>query len=426
MRFEEFGLCNELLEAISFMGFEKASPIQEKAIPEILNNKDILAFAQTGTGKTAAFVLPILHRMAQNPSRNTDTLVLVPTRELAIQIEQQIQGFAYFVPVNSIAIYGGGDGAGWSHEARALSNNADIVVATPGKLIAHLNQGTVKLDHLKHLVLDEADRMLDMGFHDDIQRIISYLPKAGRQTMMFSATMPPKIKKLAENILHSPVRISIELSKPAEGVEQSVYLAYDEQKRGLVNEIIEKRPEYKSILVFTSTKAKVNQIVQGIRRKGFSVEGISSDLEQKQREEVLAGFRSRNTRVLVATDVLSRGIDIKDISLIINYDVPHDAEDYVHRVGRTARAETKGEAITLVTPEDIYRFRRIERLIEREIPRSPLPAHLGDAPSWEAKARPKTHSPKTSNQNKNKEKAPRKFFSRNKNRNKGGEQKTAS
>lgn len=385
MRFEEFGLCNELLEAISFMKFEKASPIQEKAIPEILKNRDVLAFAQTGTGKTAAFVLPILHKIATNPTSFTNTLIIVPTRELAIQIDQQIQGFSYFVQVNSIALYGGGDGAGWSNEARALSNNADIVVATPGKLISHLNQGTVKLDRVQHLILDEADRMLDMGFFDDIQRIISYLPKTGRQTMMFSATMPLKIKKLAEKILHSPAKITIELSKPAEGVTQSVYLAYDEQKRRLVNEIIAARPDYKSILIFTSTKAKVSQIVSGIKGHGFVVEGISSDLEQKQREDVLTGFRSRKTRVLVATDVLSRGIDIKEISLIINYDVPHDAEDYVHRVGRTARAETKGEAITLVNPDDLYRLERIEKLIQMEIPVTPLPQSLGEGPTKETK-----------------------------------------
>ncbi len=393
MRFDEFGLCEELLDAIYFMGFEKASPVQEKAIPEILNNRDILAFAQTGTGKTAAFVLPLLHKMSRQEVSSTSTLILVPTRELAIQIEQQIQGFAYYVPANSIAIYGGGDGAGWSQEAKALSNNTDIVVATPGKLIAHLNQGTVKLNQLKYLVLDEADRMLDMGFFDDIQRIISYLPKSGRQTMMFSATMPPKIKKLAEKILHNPVQISIEMSKPAEGVEQSVYLAYEEQKRRLVNEIIADRPDYQSILVFTSTKMKVSQIVSGIKGKGFLVEGISSDLEQKQREEVLGGFRARKTRVLVATDVLSRGIDIKDISLIINYDVPRDAEDYVHRVGRTARAESKGEAITLVSPDDVYRLRRIERLIEKEIPRKALPSVLGEAPSWEEKHQRQSHKP---------------------------------
>lgn len=414
MRFEEFNLCDGLLEAISFMGFEKASPIQEKAIPEILNHRDILAFAQTGTGKTAAFVLPVLHQMAQHPGSHTSTLILVPTRELAIQIEQQIQGFAYYVPVNSIAIYGGGDGAGWSQEARALSNNTDIVVATPGKLIAHLNQGTVKLNQLKYLVLDEADRMLDMGFHDDIQRIISYLPKAGRQTMMFSATMPPKIKKLAEKILHNPVQIAIELSKPAEGVEQSVYLAYEAQKKQLVNEIIAERPDYQSILVFTSTKAKVSQIVSGIKGKGFWVEGISSDLEQKKREEVLAGFRSRKTRVLVATDVLSRGIDIKEIALIINFDVPHDAEDYVHRVGRTARADAKGEAITLVSPDDIHRYKRIERLIGSEIPQKALPVSLGDAPSWDDKVRSQPRRPSRDHSSKTEKQPSRKFYGRRK------------
>lgn len=386
MRFDEIGLNENVLEAISFMGFEKASPIQEKAIPEILNNRDVLAFAQTGTGKTAAFVLPILHKLAETSNQNSiNTLIIVPTRELAIQIEQQIQGFSYFVPVTSIAVYGGGDGKDWSTENRALSKNTDIVVATPGKIISHLNTGEVKLDKLKHLVLDEADRMLDMGFYDDIQRIVSYMPKQGRQTLMFSATMPPKIKRLASSIMNNPVEISIELSKPAEGVSQKAYMAYDEQKKRLVNQIIQERPDYQSILVFTSTKIKVSQIVSGIRSKGFSVMGISSDLEQKQREEVLSDFRAKKTRILVATDVLSRGIDIKDINLIINYDVPNDPEDYVHRVGRTARAESKGEAITLISDMDAYKFLRIEQLIETSIEKLPLPEGYGDAPIWKGK-----------------------------------------
>lgn len=382
MRFDEFGLNDQLLEAISYMGFEKASPIQEKAIPEILNNRDLIAFAQTGTGKTAAFVLPILHKIAENPDNGINTLIIVPTRELAIQIEQQIQGFSYFLPVNSIAIYGGGDGADYSVEAKALKKHTDIIVATPGRMISHLNVSKFNFDNLTHLVLDEADRMLDMGFHDDIMRIISYLPKKGRQTLMFSATMPPKIKKLAQSILYHPVEISIELSKPAEGVVQEAYFVHDEQKNPLITHILKQRPEFTSVLVFTSTKAKVSTIVSALRGKGYRVEGISSDLDQKRREEVLSEFRSRRARVLVATDVLSRGIDIKEIGLIINYDVPHDAEDYVHRVGRTARAETTGVAITLISNTEMRKFIRIEKLIGQEIPKIGLPAELGPQPEF--------------------------------------------
>ncbi|MBN2805282.1 MAG: DEAD/DEAH box helicase, partial [Prolixibacteraceae bacterium] len=325
MRFDEFDLHDDILEAISYMGFENATPIQEKAIPAILANKDLLATAQTGTGKTAAFILPILDKIGHRKQNTINTLVIVPTRELAIQIDQQIQGFSYFIPVNSIAIYGGGGGNDWSREETALKSNTDIIVATPGKLIAHLNMGKINFSQLEHLVLDEADRMLDMGFFDDIQRIISYLPKK-RQTLLFSATMPPKIKKLSGSILNNPEEIKIGLSKPAEGVVQAVYLVNEEQKTPLINQLIAGKDEYKSILVFTSTKSKVNQIVRGLKNKNYEVQGISSDLLQKQREEVLSDFRSRKTRVLVATDVLSRGIDIKDISLIINYDVPGDAE----------------------------------------------------------------------------------------------------
>ena len=387
MRFDEIGLNEQVLEAISFMGFEKASPIQEQAIPEILNNRDILAFAQTGTGKTAAFVLPILHKLAEQPNNGINTIIIVPTRELAIQIEQQIQGFSYFIPVTSIAVYGGGDGKDGSNESKVLKKDTEIVETTPGKMISHLNLGQINLKNLKHLVLDEADRMLDMGFYDDIMRIVSYMPKEGRQTLMFSATMPPKIKKLAQTILNNPFEIAIELSKPAEGVTQLAYLAYEEQKKRLINHLISKRPDYKSILVFTSTKAKISQIVSTIKSKGYVVAGISSDLDQKQREEVLSDFRSRKTRILVATDVLSRGIDIKDINLIINYDVPNDAEDYVHRVGRTARAETTGEAITLISDTDMYKFVRIERLIGKSIEKQALPEGMGEGPEWKESSR---------------------------------------
>ncbi len=385
MKFQELRLNNTLLEALSYMGFEEATPIQELAIPAILDKKDLIASAQTGTGKTAAFVLPVLNALLEEKTAHkTRALVLVPTRELAIQIDQQIQGFSYFTNAESIAIYGGGTGSEWDQQKRALTLGTDIIVATPGKLISHLNMGYVKFQDLQYLILDEADRMLDMGFIEDIQKIISFLPEK-RQNMMFSATMPGPIRQLAEKILQSPVEITIGLSKPAEGVLQVAYLAHENQKTPLINGLISEKPEVKSILIFSSTKRKVNDIVRGLRGKGFLVEGISSDLVQSRREEILLDFRSRKIRVLVATDVLSRGIDIKDIDIVINYDVPGDAEDYVHRVGRTARADTSGLAITLINEDDMFRFHRIEKLIEREVMKLPLPEALGTPPRWDLK-----------------------------------------
>ncbi len=384
MKFQELKLSNKLLEAISFMGFEEATPIQEQAIPAIMEHKDLIACAQTGTGKTAAFILPVLNELAGHNKNETKVLVIVPTRELALQIDQQIQGFSYFTPVESIAIYGGGTGSEWDQQKRALTSGTEIIVATPGKLISHLNMGYVKFGQLQYLILDEADRMLDMGFHEDIQKIITYLPKE-RQTLMFSATMPPKIKQLAAKTLKHPVEIMIGMSKPAEDVLQAAYLTYENQKTPLIIDLITDKPEVKSILIFSSTKKKVSDIVRGLRGKGFNVEGISSDFEQSRREEVLRGFRSKRTRVLVATDVLSRGIDIKDIDIVINYDVPGDAEDYVHRVGRTARAASSGLAITLINERDMMSFRQIEELIENEVMKLPLPDGLGDGPTWNPK-----------------------------------------
>lgn len=381
MRFDEFDLSEELLDAIYYMSFEEATPIQEQAIPLILEGKDLIACAQTGTGKTAAFLLPILDFISRKKERYTSTLILVPTRELAIQIDQQVQGFAYTLGINSIAIYGGGDGSDWGQQKTALTKGAEIIVATPGKLISHLSQGYVKFDKIDHVVLDEADRMLDIGFYDDLMKIMSFVPKK-RQTLMFSATMPPRIRSFAKQILNNPAEISLQMSKPAEGVLQAAYLVYDKQKTPLINKLVADNPDYTSILIFSSTKKKVNEIVRGLRSKDYKVEGISSDLEQREREEILLRFRSRETRILVATDVLSRGIDIKDINLIINYDVPSDAEDYVHRVGRTARADSTGVAITLVNSDDMYKMQRIEKLIEGEVFKTPLPAFLGKGPEW--------------------------------------------
>jgi superfamily II DNA/RNA helicase len=391
MKFTAFNLNEHILEAISYMGFNEATPVQEKAIPEIMSGNDLIACAQTGTGKTAAFVLPVIDKLCRGKISTLSTLIIVPTRELAIQIDKEIQGFSYFTNIASCPVYGGGDGQDFDTERNALKGNTNIIVATPGKLISHLKMGYVQFNDLQYLILDEADKMLDMGFYEDIMNIISYLPKK-RQTLMFSATMPPKIRKLASQILQNPNEITIELSKPAEGILQAAYLVYNEQKTALIGYLIANKPEYESILIFTSTKSNVSTIVRKLRGNNFSVEGISSDLEQDERENVLSRFRAKRTRVLVATDVISRGIDIKDIHLIINYDVPHDAEDYVHRVGRTARAEATGVALTFINQDDMYRFKRIETLIETEIIKMPVPPQIGKSPKWNPKPEKKYNS----------------------------------
>lgn len=387
MNFSELNLNESLIEAISYMGFETATPIQEMAIPAILENQDMVACAQTGTGKTAAFVLPILHQLIQHPSNGTNTLIIVPTRELAVQINQEIQGFSFFASIGSVAIYGGGDGGEFSQQVNALKNGVDIIVATPGRLISHLAMGHGNFSQLQHLILDEADKMLDMGFLDDIERIITHLPKE-RQTLMFSATMPAKIRQLAKKILRQPVEISLAMSKPADNVVQHICLVFDQQKIPVINYLLQQRPDYSSILIFTSAKHKVNEIASALRQQKYSVRGISSDLEQDRREEVLREFRSKRTRILVATDVISRGIDIKEINMVINFDVPHDAEDYVHRIGRTARANSEGEAVTLVNAKDMLRMHRIEELIENQVDRITLPIEFGETPVWSIKASP--------------------------------------
>lgn len=382
MKFTDLGLKPELLTALDYMGFVDATPVQEKAIPTILENKDLLACAQTGTGKTAAFILPILNKLVGRTETKVNTLIVVPTRELALQIDKEIQGLSYFVSVGSMPIYGGGDGSNFNEQKRALKEGVDIIVSTPGKLISHLNLGYVNFDHVEHLILDEADKMLDMGFAEDLKKIISFLPKK-RQNLMFSATMPPKIKDMARRILHNPEEIVLSLSKPAEGIKQQVYLTFDNQKEPLLKSVLEERKEYESTILFTSAKDKVNEITRFLNRNKIPSKGISSNLAQDEREEVLRKFRSKRIPVLVATDVLSRGIDIKDINLVINYDCPMDAEDYVHRIGRTARANTKGEAITFVNQKDMHRLARIEKLIEKEIPRLTLPEELGEGPAYD-------------------------------------------
>ena len=398
--FSSFNFHESLQESIASSGYKNPTLIQEKAIPVILEGNDIIASAQTGTGKTAAFLLPILHKIMSSAYNDNEVhaLIIVPTRELAIQISGHLDGLTYFSSVSSIAIYGGGDGESFVREKQALSKGADIVVATPGKLISHLNMGYVKMKELKYLILDEADRMLDMGFYDDIMKIISYLPKE-RQTLMFSATMPPKINQLAKSILKSPVEVSVALSKPPESIKQQAYVVYEGQKIPLVRHILSNK-SYQSILIFCSKKQTVKQLTQQIQKLGFNAMDIHSDLEQNQREEVLQSFSSKRLPILIATDILSRGIDIDQIDLVVNYDVPSDGEDYVHRIGRTARAETKGTAITLINKEDQFKFKRIEKLIGKVIDKIPIPVELGEGPSYdEPRTTNKQHKPGLENRN---------------------------
>ena len=367
-----------------------------------MDGKDIIASAQTGTGKTAAFLLPILHKLMSEMHTDSEVhaLIMVPTRELAIQISSHLDGLTYFSSISSIAIYGGGDGGSFVREKQALSTGVDIVVATPGKLISHLNMGYVKMKELQYLILDEADRMLDMGFHDDIMKIISFLP-AKRQTLMFSATMPPRILQLAKSILHEPVEVSVALSKPPESIKQQAYIVYDTQKIPVIQHILAEK-EYKSVLIFCSKKQTVKQLAAQLQRMKYNAKDIQSDLDQSQREDVLLEFSSKRLPILIATDILSRGIHIDNIELVINYDVPSDGEDYVHRIGRTARAETKGAAITFVNNDDQHKFQRIEKLIGKIVDKVELPAALGKGPSYETSSSrnrgPKKDMPKPNGQ----------------------------
>jgi superfamily II DNA/RNA helicase len=370
------------------MGFDTPTPIQEMAIPVILTGKDLIACAQTGTGKTAAFVLPILNKITKSGTSTLNTLILAPTRELAIQIDQQIQGFSYFLGVSSVPIYGGGDGIVWDQQKRALETGAEIVVATPGRLIALLAGGKIDLSTLEHLVLDEADRMMDMGFSDDILKIVNYLPQ-NRQTILFSATMPPKIRQFSMKILNKPEEISIAIGKTASGVTQSMYSVYDTQKEELVRHILSQK-NYEAVIIFCSTKDKVKALHKALR-KSFDIEAFHSDLEQVEREKIMSAFKNRKVKILVGTDIISRGIDVVGIELVINYDTPGDPEDYVHRVGRTARADAKGEAITFVNPKDQPKFVRIEQLIGMSVTQNPLPAQMEKGPSFVGeKAKPTT------------------------------------
>ena len=383
--FNNFSFSDQLLSSLDAMGFNKPTPIQEQAIPVILENHDIIGCAQTGTGKTAAYLLPVIQHIVDSEPQHINTLIIAPTRELALQIDQQLEGFSYFTPISSTAIYGGRDGASFEREKKALTKGADIIITTPGKFIQHLNLGYVDLSQLRHFILDEADRMLDMGFFEDIIRIANHLPKK-RQTLLFSATMPPKIRAMAKKILVDPKQVNIAISKPAAGVFQAAFYTYNHQKVPLIEHLL-KAKQINSAIVFCSTKKSVKEIERALKAIDLNVKSIHSDLEQLDREKVLLSFRNRQTRVLVATDIVARGIDIEDIELVVNYDVPRDAEDYVHRVGRTARAESTGIAFTFINDEDRYRFRNIEKLVEKKISIGQLPDSLGDGP--DPKAAPK-------------------------------------
>ncbi|MCB0762429.1 MAG: DEAD/DEAH box helicase [Flavobacteriales bacterium] len=378
--FNSFALHEDVMEGALAMGFEKPTPIQEQAVPVALEGKDIIGIAQTGTGKTAAFLLPTMSRILQGDRKGIGALIIVPTRELAIQIDQAIEGLGYFAGISSMAIYGGGDASEFSQEKKALTSDTDIIVATPGRMMSHLNLGYADFSHLKCFILDEADRMLDMGFYQDIIRIVKTI-NSDRQTLLFSATMPDNIRQLAKQIQKDPVQINIALSKPAEGILQGAYVVFDHQKPDLIGHLLEGK-DLKSVIVFSSTKRGVSEVYRMLRKKGLNCASISSDLEQKEREQVMLDFKNRKTAILVATDVVSRGIDIDDIELVINYDVPNDAEDYVHRIGRTARAAKTGVGLTLVGPDDQRKFVKIEQLIGSEIRKLQVPSDLGAVPEY--------------------------------------------
>jgi len=380
MNFSEFGFDDDLMDGIDAMGYHTATPVQEQVIPSIIAGKDIIAAAQTGTGKTAAFLLPVIHKLItqHHEGHKINAMILVPTRELAVQITQTLEGIAYYTSISFISVYGGTGGALFAIEKKALTSGVDIVICTPGRMISHLNMGYVKLDGLKYLILDEADRMLDMGFYDDIIKILSYMP-AHRQNLLFSATMPPAIRKLANTILHKPVEINIAISKPPEQIVQEAFYVFDAQKIPLVKYILQQK-EFGSVLVFCSSKLNVKKLTEELRRSKFSADQIQSDLDQEKREQVLLDFKSKRLKILVATDILSRGIDIEDIDLVINYDVPHDGEDYIHRIGRTARAASKGTAYTFISDKELFKFSRIEKLLGHPVVRQEVPAQFGPGP----------------------------------------------
>lgn len=401
MDFYDLDLNDLVLDALDDMNFTETTPIQEHSIPPILEGRDIMGIAQTGTGKTAAYLLPILSLLEDGgyPKNAINCIIMSPTRELAQQIDQAMQGFAYYLSnVSSIAVYGGNDGIRYEQEKRSMQNGADVIIATPGRLISHITLGNIDLSKVSFFILDEADRMLDMGFCDDILQIAKQLPKK-HQTIMFSATMPNDILQLAHQLLKNPVEVKLSLSKPAEGIAQGAYICYETQKVGIIKALFkESKPE--RVIIFTSSKIKTKDLSISIIRAGFNAKAMHSDLDQSERDNVMYQFRSGKIDILVATDIVARGIDIDDIQLVINYDVPHDKEDYVHRIGRTARAGKNGRSITLVSEKDQQYFARIERFLEKDVEKLPVPSELGETPIYnKVKQTKKKYYPKKNGKN---------------------------
>ncbi len=388
MRFDEIDFEPEVLDGIAAMNFRDMTPVQEATMPLILEGRDLIACAQTGTGKTAAYTLPLLNRLLLegNPDSAIKAVIVVPTRELAQQIDMQLQGFSYFMPISTAVIYGGGDGKGWSIQKQGLDMGAEVVIATPGRLISHLQNSRTDLSQVDYLILDEADRMLDMGFFDDIMQIISHTPKT-RQTLMFSATLPPKIREMAKQVLRNPAEVNIAISKPNEAIEQGAYICYEKQKPEIIRWMF-REPSGTKTIIFSSSKQKVKEMAHVFKRMHLNAAAMHSDLEQEKREQVMLDFKNGKIDLLVATDIVARGIDITDIGTVINYDVPRDPEDYIHRIGRTARASATGRAVTFVSEHEQGMFNRIEKFIERDIEKLPLPETVGEGPAYDPTIRP--------------------------------------
>lgn len=394
MYFDELALSDEVLDALWDMHFDECTPVQEKTIPVILDGHDVISCAQTGTGKTAAYILPLLTNLAfdNHDPNKLNAIIMAPTRELAQQIDQQMEGFGYYVPFSSVPIYGGKDNGAWGTQVTGLQKGADIVIATPGRLLSQMNIYDIDFSGVKYFILDEADRMLDMGFYDDIMTIVRQLPKE-RQTIMFSATMPENIRRMAKAIMRNPVEVQIAVSRPPETIRQMHARLYEAQKPGFVQLALQGR-DLKKVIIFAGKKQRVKELTRTLRMLKIDARAMHSDLEQHERDQVMLDFRNAKIDVLVATDVVARGIDVIDVPLVINYDVPHDPEDYIHRIGRTARAENSGEAVTLVSPEDARYWGRIEKFLKKEIERVSIPTALGDAPPENEYARPKNDSKK--------------------------------
>lgn len=380
MYFDELALSDGVLDALWDMHFDVCTPVQEQTIPVILQGRDVISCAQTGTGKTAAYILPLLTNLEfdGHDASKLNAIIMAPTRELAQQIDQQMEGFSFYVPFSSVAIYGGNDGGAWGTQINGLQRGADIVIATPGRLLSHINIYDLDFSGVKYFILDEADRMLDMGFYDDIMRIVKLLPQ-DKQVIMFSATMPDNIRKMAKAIMRNPVEVQIAISRPPESIQQQAVYLYEGQKTHMIQHLLQGKSLSKVIL-FVGKKQRVKELTHALNQKGIAARAMHSDLEQKERDEVMLDFRNGKVDVLVATDIVARGIDVDDIPLVINYDVPRDVEDYVHRIGRTARAESDGTAITLVSEEDQHYFAKIERFLKKQIETLVLPPELGEAP----------------------------------------------